>query len=144
MPTKERWAKMTDEQKMLSKLATKKHQQENPEYWRVLNRKSYLKKVGTHTHTSPLMNTPERRAKRARLKSSLRNMRTKHRIPLWADKEAIKHFYANRPDGHHVDHIIPLNGKKVSGLHVIENLQYLPALVNLKKGNKEIYHPIHD
>lgn len=35
-----------------------------------------------------------------------------------------------------VDHILPLNGVHVSGLHVLSNLQVLPKSVNRSKGNK--------
>ena len=55
--------------------------------------------------------------------------------PNWADKPAIRQFYVDCPKGFHVDHIIPLHGENVSGLHVLENLQYLPAQINLQKGN---------
>ena len=59
-----------------------------------------------------------------------------NRTPAWADLEEIKEIYVNCPDGYHVDHIIPLQGKNVSGFHVAENLQYLTPFENLSKGNK--------
>lgn len=64
-----------------------------------------------------------------------RQLRHTAQTPKWADLEAITEFYRNRPKGYHVDHIYPLNGQYVCGLHVLENLQYLTAEENLKKSN---------
>jgi 5-methylcytosine-specific restriction endonuclease McrA len=58
------------------------------------------------------------------------------RTPQWADLNKIKLFYKNCPKGMTVDHIIPLQGTIVSGLHVYENLQYLTHEENSRKGNK--------
>jgi hypothetical protein len=60
----------------------------------------------------------------------------KYRTPAWANLDAIKTIYANCPEGYHVDHVIPLQGKNVSGFHIESNLQYLPASENAKKLNK--------
>jgi hypothetical protein len=67
-----------------------------------------------------------------------------NRIPAWVDWGAIRAIYAeckrlNREAGiikYHVDHIFPLKGKTVSGLHVHNNLQIIPAIDNLRKNNK--------
>lgn len=60
------------------------------------------------------------------------------RTPLWASLENIYEIYKNCPCGYHVDHIIPLKGKLVSGLHVETNLQYLLAQENKIKSNNYI------
>jgi len=76
----------------------------------------------------------------------LRRTRKINRTPSWADLEAIKEIYKEAadlndihgPGAYHVDHIIPLQGKTVSGLHVENNLQILKAVDNLKKSNKYV------
>lgn len=58
------------------------------------------------------------------------------RVPPWADLGLIACFYELCPPDKQVDHEIPLQGKFVSGLHVIENLQYLTESENKAKKNK--------
>ena len=71
-----------------------------------------------------------------RFYSSNYRAKIKKALVPWADINIIKEIYQKCPSEHHVDHIIPLSGKLVSGLHVQNNLQYLPAFDNLSKGNK--------
>lgn len=65
--------------------------------------------------------------------------------PPWLTKLDLDHiamFYEAAADQKqygldcHVDHIIPLQGKEVCGLHVPWNLQVLPASENISKGNR--------
>ena len=61
------------------------------------------------------------------------------RVPIWMSNEELKRiqfFYVKCPKGCDVDHIVPLQGKNVSGLHVLSNLQYLTKEENGRKGNK--------
>ena len=77
-----------------------------------------------------------------RLEAAKRRANIAHRLPSYADLRAIKQFYANFPKGMVVDHIIPLQGKTISGFHVHQNLQYLTPEENSKKVNKFPYYPL--
>lgn len=58
------------------------------------------------------------------------------RTPAWANLRKIKGWYiAAGRQGLQVDHIIPLQGKLVSGLHVHTNLQLLTPEANRRKHN---------
>lgn len=63
-------------------------------------------------------------------------LRKQKAVPNWADLSKIKEIYTNCPKGMHVDHIIPLNGDLVCGLHIHTNLQYLTPEENIRKSNK--------
>lgn len=59
--------------------------------------------------------------------------------PAWADLSAIKDIYIRAAAcGMQVDHVIPLHGKNVCGLHVHNNLQILSKFENCSKGNRYI------
>lgn len=67
-------------------------------------------------------------------------------MPEWANEFFISEAYdlakrrsALKTGGHakwHVDHIVPLKSDLVCGLHVEHNLQVVPAINNMKKGNR--------
>jgi len=82
-------------------------------------------------------NKPYFREARARYRA--RKLRA---TPIWVNWEEIKHIYwlcnfISEITGvlHHVDHIHPLQGENICGLHVHTNLQILTAEENLSKGN---------
>jgi len=66
------------------------------------------------------------------------------RSPSWSDRQSLELFYAvahiarlTFPElNPQVDHVIPLNGDRVSGLHVHTNLSVIPGVKNLLKSNR--------
>ena len=57
-------------------------------------------------------------------------------MPQWVNVSELRNIYENCPKGFQVDHIVPLRGENVSGLHVPWNLQYLTPQDNQRKSNK--------
>lgn len=112
---------------------------ENPEKYKAANR-LYFQKLNVkesnkirqrefYKHNTTLCRSISATCRADRLK----------RVPAWSEKDKIAEFYNNCPAGCEVDHILPLLGAKVNGLHVLRNLQYLPKDENRAKGNK--YEP---
>ena len=85
----------------------------------------------------------QRHLEHARLQLAIAQATRRRRYVSWADVEAIASMYAeaallSRTTGrsHVVDHIIPLKGRNVSGLHVETNLRIIERFENARKSNK--------
>ena len=88
---------------------------------------------------------PEFQAKRCKEAAKRRATKIKA-TPEWLSEDHIreidylywlsKDISITSGEQYHVDHIIPLKGKGVCGLHVPWNLQVIPSDINLRKSNK--------
>jgi len=113
-----------------------KYYHQDPEKYKVINRKYFQNsEVKEKNRARQLQFYNDNKYLCRSISSRCRAQRLK-RVPSWSETELIKEFYAGCPDGYEVDHIIPLLGELVSGLHVISNLQYLPKSENRSKGNR--------
>jgi hypothetical protein len=101
------------------------------------NKEHHQKRTSNWRKNNPAKN----RAKRAKERAAKLN-----RTPPWLTAEhltqidefyiAAKMFQMYTGELYHVDHIEPLQGDNVSGLHVPWNLQVIPYKENLQKSNK--------
>jgi len=90
----------------------------------------------------------KRNPDKMRAMSSLRRARQKGATPKWLTRQQLsdighcyklavsREMFENQKFD--VDHIVPLAGKTVCGLHVPWNLQVIPKTQNMKKHNKLI------
>lgn len=111
----------------------------NPEYKAEYNRR--WRKANPEYYRQWVKDNPAAAAaKRAKYRASKLKA-----TPTWANQNRITDMYAaarllteQTGIAIHVDHIVPLQGKDVTGLHCEANLQLLPADANLSKGNRLI------
>lgn len=102
----------------------KEYRDKNLQFYRQKDREKFQNPKRKLQHK---INQADRRARKLRA------------TPLWLteeQKQEITNIYTNCPIGYHVDHIEPLRGKEICGLHVPWNMQYLPALENIRNGNR--------
>jgi 5-methylcytosine-specific restriction endonuclease McrA len=121
------------------------HKEELTQYkaeWYQANKKSMNKKskewADTHRDKTRMFvsNWTKKNQKRKTASEAKRRCSKLQRTPMWSQEDLVKTFYLDCPKDMTVDHIIPLQGNLVSGLHVIDNLQYLTPSENSSKINK--------
>lgn len=120
----------------------KEKAQESTKKWRNANPEKLNQSVRNwqETNKSQMLATAKvyrsRNLKAHSARQSQRRAAKLQRTPKWVNLEELKQFYLECPAGLTVDHVIPLQGELVSGLHVPSNLQYLTMVENTKKNNK--------
>lgn len=130
------WRKANPEQSLANKLASQKR---NRAAANARNRRYYE----THTEQRAIYVAAWAKANPGKVteKSNRRRAAKLQSMPKWADREEIKKVYdlcarfRSLGCDFHVDHIIPLQGRNVCGLHVHENLQIIEARANQSKSN---------
>lgn len=129
------------------KVASKKWRQSNKDHVRGYKQKYYQERLARPR--PPKDPTAPARAKKAWKQRNPAYMmedrarrRSREQAPAWAKTESMRHYYVlarylSKATGvsWHVDHVVPLRGTNVCGLHNEFNLTILPGAFNMTKSN---------
>jgi hypothetical protein len=131
--------------KECSKAAKRKWAKENRELLREYDKKYYEREDRKEYMKAYLSNHMKENKAQWNARSAKRRASKLQRTPEWLTDDhlwMIEEVYElaqlrSKVTGvdHHVDHVVPLRGKTVSGLHVPWNLQVIPWYENLSKSN---------
>jgi hypothetical protein len=149
------WCKGCEAERSKAKNAINREQRlAKAKEWRDANKDKQIKAVKTWRESNPertaamYRDWADRNRDKVNAKWMKRDASKKCRTPAWLSTDdywMIEQAYdiaAKRTHTlgipHHVDHIVPLQGKTVSGLHVPWNLQVIPAKENRMKSNQLI------
>jgi len=118
-----------------------KRKEQNPDLWKPIYLKVREKSLAVRQRLWSKQNRGAANALGKKYKLKKRNA-----TPNWLTNEQVEHmqclykvaamYTAEGLDIWHVDHIVPIRGKDVCGLHVPWNLRIITASENLRKGNK--------
>ena len=126
---------------------TRRWREQDPQRARLLNQTVYLKNWERNRERNRKWAKENSHSERA-LKAEKRALKRKA-SPLWS-RDLTRFVFEEACDKAkmlealtgfkwHVDHVVPIKGVNVVGLHVWYNLQLLPAALNLFKGNKLMF-----
>lgn len=134
-------AKWREDNKEYKAQHDKQYQESNMSYIKE-QKKKYRQENKTAIATS-LKRWAQANPDNCNARNSKRRAAKLNATPKWADlkKVAVYFEYAKLctkvlKKQFHVDHIVPLRGQTVCGLHVPANLQVLPAVLNHSKNNR--------
>lgn len=140
-PNHKRKRNKTEAQKQAARDRARQWRLDNPERFQK-NKAEWAAKNAAKIHQYKV-DWQKRNRHKVHAQTMKRRAKKLSATPSWANNQAIQEIYGIARDlcvltgqKWEVDHIIPLRGKLVSGLHVEGNLQIIPASINRSKQNR--------
>ena len=132
---KMRIKRSTPEGRKLELSRAQKRRAADPDKYRAQQRRRYL--ANQQKERARMLAGQKANPEKNRAASAMRRAAQLMASPSWVDRAANAAIYDEAVRlGLTVDHVVPLKGRNVSGLHVQWNLQLLTQDANRRKGNR--------